>query len=269
MRANLPGTPDLPEMSQNRFGLPYAPMLPAVLLAIALLAQATGPATHPKAPSRVKGVPLVEVPAAVQGPERDEMAVLLTGDGGWAVTDKGLSEALAKGGIPVVGWNSLRYFLRGKPPDHAAQDLERILRVYLPLWHKERVVLIGYSFGADVMPFLATRLPPDLAAKVSLVVLMGPSGAADFRFHPTEWLGKPAKDSLPVLPELQKLRGKEILCAYGIGEKDSFCLQVPESVAHRLTRPGGHIAGENYAPIADWILHRQDGASPGSGVGAQ
>jgi type IV secretory pathway VirJ component len=270
MRANPPGTPDLPEMSQNRFGLPCAPMLPALLLAIALLTQATGPAAHPKkAPSRVKGVPLVEVPAVVQDPARDEMAVLLTGDGGWAATDKGLSETLAKGGIPVVGWNSLHYFLRNKQPDRAAQDLERVLRVYLPLWHKERVILIGYSFGADVMPFLATRLPPDLAAKVSLVVLMGPSGAADFRFHPTEWLGKPAKDSLPVLPEIEKLRGKEVLCAYGIGEKDSFCLQIPEGTAHRLTRPGGHIVGENYRPITDWILHRQDGASPASGVGAQ
>src|SRR5262249_30550453 len=129
MRANRPGTPNLPEMSQGRFWLPYAPMLPAVLLAIALLAQVTpGHTAHPKAPSRVKGVPLVEVPAAVQGPARDEMAVLLTGAGGWAATDKGLSEALAKGGVPVVGWSSLRYFLRGKPPDRAAQDLERILR---------------------------------------------------------------------------------------------------------------------------------------------
>src|SRR4051794_10766437 len=216
-------------MSQDRFGLPCAPMLPVVLLAIALLAQATGPANHPqKAPSRVKGVPLVEVPAAASAPERDEMAVLLTGDGGWAVTDRGLSEALAKGGIPVVGWNSLRYFLRGKPPDRAAQDLERILRVYLPLWHKERVTLIGYSFGADVMPFLATRLPPDLAEKVSLVVLMGPSGAADFRFPPTEWLGKPAKDNPPGLPGVEKLRGKEGPFAHRLGGEESFCLHIPQ-----------------------------------------
>jgi type IV secretory pathway VirJ component len=244
-------------------------MLPAVLLTAALLAQAAPrPAAPPKTPGKVKGVPLVEVPAAPTS-SGDEMAVLLTGDGGWAVTDKGLSEALAKGGIPVVGWNSLRYFLRGKKPDRAAQDLERVLRVYLPLWHKERVVLIGYSFGADVVPFLANRLPPDLAEKVSLIVLMGPSGQADFRFHPTEWLGKPAKDSLPVSPEIEKLRGKEILCAYGRGEKKSFCLQLPEGAAHLLVRPGGHIVGKDYGPIADWILHRQDGASPGSGVGAQ
>ncbi len=241
-------------------------MLQALVLAAALLVSQPPKPAAP-APGRVKGVPLVEVPA--RAPGGDEMAVLLTGDGGWAVTDKGLAESLSKGGIPVVGWNSLRYFLRRKEPDRAARDLERVLRVYLPLWHKERVVLIGYSFGADVVPFLANRLPPDLAERVSLIVLMGPSGAADFRFHPTEWLGKPAADSLPVLPELEKLRDKQILCAYGRGEKSTFCLQLPGGLVHLLVRPGGHIVGKDYGPIADWILNRPDGASPGSGVGAQ
>jgi type IV secretory pathway VirJ component len=247
-------------------------MLHAALLALALLAPAPPAAAPskpvPRAPSqRVKGVPLIEVPAPETG--RNEMAVLLTGDGGWAVTDKGLSEALAKGGIPVVGWNSLRYFIRQKGPDRATHDLERVLRYYLPLWHKEKVILIGYSFGADVMPFLANRLPPDLAERVSIVALLGPSGAADFRFHPTEWLGKPAADSLPVLPEIEKLRDKQILCAYGQAEKDSLCPRLPGGLAHLILRPGGHKMGKDYGPIAGWILKGAAGASPGGGVGAQ
>ena len=49
----------------------------------------------------------------------------------------------------MVGWNSLRYFLIRKDPDRAARDLELILRHYLGRWHKKRVILIGYSFGAD------------------------------------------------------------------------------------------------------------------------
>jgi type IV secretory pathway VirJ component len=232
-------------------------MLQAALLSLTLLT------STPKAP-KLHGIPIEEVPTTVRG--RKEMAVLLTGDGGWAVTDKGISEELARRGIPVVGWNSLRYFLTRKGPDRAARDLERVLRVYLPRWGKERVVLIGYSFGADVVPFLATRLPPDLAGKVSTVALLGPSGAADFQFHPTEWLGKPSDDSLPVLPELEKLRGKNILCAYGQREKTSLCLRLPEGLAHLLPRRGGHIIGENYGPIADWILGN---SSPGAGVGAK
>jgi type IV secretory pathway VirJ component len=242
-------------------------MLTALLLAAAL--QAPPPARTAATPStegRVKGVPLVEVPAARSG--RDELAVLLSGDGGWAETDKGLAQALSKGGIPVVGWSSLRYFIHRKKPDQVAADLERTLRVYLSLWHKEKVVLIGYSFGADVVPFLVPRLPPDLAERVSLVVLMGPTGTADFHIHPGEWLRKPSDDSLPTMPEVEKLRGREILCAYGRKEKDSFCLQLGDLV-HLLIRPGGHIVGKDYGPVAEWILSRPGGASPGSGVGAQ
>jgi type IV secretory pathway VirJ component len=259
------------------FGLPCAPMLPAAFLALALLAPQSPPlppggrpAGRPvvqRAGQRVKGVPLIEVPA--QAPGGDEMAVLLSGDGGWAVTDKGMAAELTKGGIPVVGWNALRYFIRRKKPDQVAHDLERVLLTYLPLWHKERVILIGYSFGADVMPFLVNRLPPELAGKVSLIVLMGPTGIADFHFHPSEWLRKPSDDSLPMVPELEKLRGREILCAYGRQEKDSLCLTLPPGLVHPLERPGKHIVGKNYGPVADWILHRAAGASPGGALGAQ
>ena len=109
------------------------------LFAATLLAQSPRPATPPA--GKVKGVPLIEVPA--RAPGGDELAVLLSGDGGWAVTDRGIADRLSKGGIPVVGWNALRYFFKQKKADRAARDLERVLRTYLPLWHKEKVILIG------------------------------------------------------------------------------------------------------------------------------
>ena len=178
----------------------HGAMLHAALLALALLAQAPAPpagkpvvrVAHRPPAQKVVGVPLIEVPArVVSGEPRDEMAVLLSGDGGWAETDKGLADRLSKGGIPVVGWNSLRYFIRSKKPDRVARDLEGVLQVYLPLWQKEKVILIGYSFGADVMPFLVSRLPPELAKKVSLVVLMGPTRIADFISTPRSGSASP------------------------------------------------------------------------------
>ncbi|HEX4966077.1 MAG TPA: AcvB/VirJ family lysyl-phosphatidylglycerol hydrolase [Thermoanaerobaculia bacterium] len=230
--------------------------LPILVLALGLLSLPGLAAETPPAAAalpKVDNLPLVAVPSKVPG--REEMAVLLTGDGGWAQTDKGLAKALAKGGVPVVGWNSLRYFIKHREPNRAAQDLERILRHYLPLWHKEKVILIGYSFGADVMPFLASRLPPDLMDRVSLVALLGPSESADFRFHPSEWLGKPSPESRPVLPEIEKLHGKEILCAYGETEKGrTLCLKLPAGRARLVVRPGNHIVGKNYGPIAEAIL---------------
>ena len=197
----------------------------------------------------LQDLPLVEVHPAV-GPKTAQMAVLLTGDGGWAVTDKGLLADLAAHGMPVVGWNSLRYFLRRRNPDGTAKDLERVLRHYLPVWRREKVVLIGYSFGADVMPFLVRRLPPDLRSRVSLVALLGPDEKAGFRFHLSEWLGKDSKDTLPVRPELEKLRGMPILCSYGEAEAKSLCKEIDPNLAHILSRPGTHIIGKNYGGIA-------------------
>src|SRR3954468_22501075 len=91
----------------------HGAMLYAALLALALLAQPpASPAAKPvvrtahRPPAqKVVGGPLIEVPArASAGGGRDEMAVILSGDGGWAETDKGLADRLSKGGIPVVGW---------------------------------------------------------------------------------------------------------------------------------------------------------------------
>jgi type IV secretory pathway VirJ component len=198
-------------------------------------------------------LPLVEVHPAV-APQTALLAVLLSGDGGWAVTDKGLSKALAAHGMPVVGWNSLRYFLHPRNPDGTAKDLERILRHYLPLWHREKVVLLGYSFGADVLPFLVHRLPEDLEARIALVALLGPDAKAGFRFHLAEWLGKDSPDTLPVRPELEKLRGLPILCSYGQAETKSLCKELDPGLAHVHPRPGSHIVGEHYGPIVEQIL---------------
>ena len=101
---------------------------------------------------------LVEVPAT-NGGERDTLAILLTGDGGWADIDKTLAAGLSAHGIPVVGWSSLGYYWTPRSPAGAAADLQRIIEHYTTTWRRSRVLIVGYSFGADVAPFLVNRLP--------------------------------------------------------------------------------------------------------------
>src|SRR4029450_9754433 len=92
-----------------------------------------------------------------------------------------------------------------------------------PSGHAQRVVLLGYSRGADVLPFMASRLPPDLRARVALVGLLGPGTSVDFEFHLSEWVADAARaGALPVRPEVEKLRGMPILCIYGAAEADSL-----------------------------------------------
>ena len=213
----------------------------------------------------VADLPLIEVPAAKTAPASSVLAVHLTGDGGWGVTDRGLAESLSAEGIPVVGWSSLQYFWTPHTPEEATHDLERILRHYLSAWKKERAVLIGYSLGADVLPFLVNRLSPDLRERVQEVVLLGPSHGVDFEFHLSDWLGGLGrKPALAVRPEVEKLKGTPILCFYGDEETDSLCPDLPPTLAHVAALEGGHSIGKNYHGIARAILSavREPGAKP-------
>ncbi len=221
------------------------------------------PAAAPPAPapeSDVRDLPLVEVPA--KGAATDTLAVIVSGDGGWAGIDREIGTVIAGRGVPVVGLNSLQYFWTRKTPEIAAADLVRILRHYLAAWHKERVVLVGYSRGAEVLPFMADRLPGDLRARVRLVALLGATGSVEFEFHVGDWLGgSGGKNQLPVKPEVEKLAGLKVLCVYGDEERDSLCPSLAAGSVTDLALKGAHHFGGDYAPIAEAIL-REAGLSP-------
>jgi len=219
-------------------------------------AAASAPA--PKGVPPVAGLPLVEVPAKGAG---KTLAVILSGDGGWAGIDKDVAGAVAAKGIPVVGWNSLQYFWSAKNPEVAAKDLERILRHYLAVWDKSEVLLVGYSFGADVLPFFTNRLPADLLEKIRLLALLGPGKTADFEFHVTDWLGGGSKGQ-PVLPEVRKLAGHPpVLCLYGSKESDSLCPQIAAPLGKAQVLPGAHHFGGDYDALAALILKEAQGGS--------
>jgi type IV secretory pathway VirJ component len=204
------------------------------------------------APERAAGIadlPLEEVGARDGG---SELALLLTGDGGWAGLDQGLAAQLARQGVPTVALNSLKYFWRARTPEEAAQAVERILRHYLGSWHKTRVLLIGYSFGADVLPFVVNRLPQELRAQIASVSLLGVDAHASFEVHLSEWVG--SDDSGPqTRPEVLKLPPLPVLCLSGAGEQDSLCPQLPAGITHEQVGSGHHFGGE-YATLAERIL---------------
>jgi len=203
----------------------------------------------------VADLPLVELPAtgAPAAGEDDVFAVLLTGDGGWAGIDQDVSAALAQRGIPVVGLNTLKYFWHERTPDGAARDLERILRRYSSAWHRPRVLLVGYSFGADALPFLYTRLPADLRATVRSVSLIGLSDTASFEFHVSDWIPGAGGAGHPTVPEIQRMTGARILCLYGTEEDDTPCPKLTGAGIKAIALPGGHHFGGDFASLVGHI----------------
>jgi type IV secretory pathway VirJ component len=198
----------------------------------------------------VDDLPLISVAATQPG---DTLAILLTGDGGWAGLDKALSATLAARGIPVIGWDSLRYYWTPRTPDAAARDLARILAHYQTVLKRNRFILMGYSFGADVLPFLVRRLPGELKSRIEKVVLLGPGTHAHFEFKLTDWLAG-ADDGLDIQREVAQLTGTPLLCLYGTEDRASLCPGLDAGTGRSVALPGGHHFDGDYAGLARLIM---------------
>jgi phosphatidylglycerol lysyltransferase len=201
----------------------------------------------------IDNLPLVEMPAAARGPL---LAIILSGDGGWRDLDKTIAEDLRSDGVSVVGWDSLRYFWSQKSPEQTARDLSAVIDTYVSRWGISKVALVGYSFGADVLPFAYDRLPPDAKARVVLLSLLGFATAADFEIRVAGWLGEPpSKDALPTATALASIDPAMIQCFYGATETDSACpLLEPSGKAEIIRTAGGHHFDNDYAALARRIL---------------
>jgi len=211
----------------------------------------------PAPPASLGDLPIIEVPptATPAGPLAEMFGVLISGDGGWAGIDKQVAGLLAAHGVPTAGVDSLRYFWATRTPEQLAHDVERIVRFYSDHWHRKHAILIGYSQGADVLPFAVNRLTPATRAAISLVALIGVSHTAAFEFHLANWVSS-GSDGLPVAPEMNRLSARDTLCIYGDDDKDTICPQVAAQHARVIELPGGHHFGGNYEGLANLILER-------------
>ena len=180
-------------------------------------------------------------------------AVFLSGDGGWVGLDRGVADELAARGIPVVGWDSLRYFWSARTPAGAAADLDRVLGHYAGIWGKSRALLVGYSQGADTLPFMVNRLPAATRSTVALTALLGLSDSALFEFHVANWIGDPG-GGLPTAPELARWSGSPYLCLYGEKDADAVCAQITGKGGTAQKLSGGHHFGGNYGELAARII---------------
>jgi len=207
-----------------------------------------------QADESITGVPLIEIPAERYRPG-GRMAVLLSGDGGWAELDRSVAATLADLGVAVVGWDSQSYFWRAKTPGQAGRDLDRVLRHYRAAWRPGSISLIGYSFGADVLPFMASRLSAEVRALIDRIVLISPGPKASFEFHLSDWLEGPHENTVPLLPEFGRLHWTKVVCVYGDEEKSSACPSFAEQGVSLLSLEGDHHFNGEYRNLALRLIH--------------
>ena len=204
-------------------------------------------------PGTLSDLPVIEVPAQPAASQPDTFAIIMSGDGGWAGLDQDVAAALNAKGIPVVGLDSLRYFWTARTPEGLAADTDRLIRYYLAHFGKKRVLLVGYSQGADVLPFAVNRLPTATRARVALTAIMGMSEHALFEFHVSSWISD-SNSGPATLPEIDRITGMPVLCIYGADESDSLCPKLDAAKFIIVKLKGGHHFDGDYGNLARQIL---------------
>ena len=231
--------------------LAVAASVACLALGTAISAQAQ--AAAPSAVASVSGLPLHPLPA--NGGNPIALAIMLSGDGGWAGIDKRIAEVLSTHGVAVVGLDSRSYLMKARTPDGVSADISRLIRHYSAQWAVNRVAIVGYSRGADIAPFAVNRLPAPLREQIVLVALLGPAERANFQFHWADLLSDTSRPSdIPILPELERLRGTPVLCVYGKDEKETLCRLADTGAVRVDQRAGHHHFDGDYDAIAIEIL---------------
>ncbi|MEP7117123.1 MAG: AcvB/VirJ family lysyl-phosphatidylglycerol hydrolase, partial [Acidobacteriota bacterium] len=233
---------------------PLAAWEGAYLEAYRTVSRANAAADVPRvATPAVADLSLVEVPAAeTSATTADTMAIVLSGDGGWAELDKAVAQGLAARGVPVVGWSSLDYYWTPRTPEQAALALARIVDHYSAVWSRPRVIVVGYSFGADVAPFLVNRLPPASRSHVASLGLLAPSERAEFEFHVLGWIGASRGTSLATRPEMARLT-VPTQCVVPEDDTAPSC-QAGNPRVRTVSAPAGHHFGGDYDRLVDLLL---------------
>jgi len=149
----------------------------------------------------------------------DKLVIYLTGDGGWNNFSQKLTKEFENKGYGVVSLNTLKYFWKRKTPDIFAQDIEYMINYYMKEWRKDSVIIVGYSFGADVGAFLPERLSKELLTKMKHIVLLSPSASSDFVINLSDLIGdsKNTRRKYKVEPELNKT-AFPVRCIFGTNE---------------------------------------------------
>jgi type IV secretory pathway VirJ component len=197
-------------------------------------------------------LPLVNIAPA--SPARGPVVLMLSGDGDWLTFMSTLGKQAAALGSPVVGLKSRVYLHKPHTPDEVADDMAGAVRQALATYGRSDVLVIGYSRGAEMAPFMINRWPADLRAKVKGVALIGAGEWANFTFHKIDLVKfEHRPDDLPLRPEIARLGGIPIVCVYGVDEGPGLCAN-PVPGMRVESHPGGHRVAKDDEDVARMIL---------------
>ncbi len=205
-----------------------------------------------------------------QPPARPIAVVNISGDMGLrfllgASTSRGLTEHR----VTVLGVSSPVFFRFRRTRAEVDAFVADAVRTAIKRTGQQRVVVMGQSYGADIVQTGLAHLPADLRAHVAGIVLILPGETVFYRADPTGWVYRGTPDSYGVETG-NTLTWAPLTCIYGAEEDDSLCPKLRVPGATIIAMPGGHNLHHDSAGLLAHVLgavaRATSSASPPSGA---
>ncbi len=201
------------------------------------------------------GLPLILSPS--ESANDLPMVFFISGDGGWTSFDHSLGKSLVNMGMPVIGLDAQKYFWIAKTPGETVAEISSAIVHYMQQWNRKNFILAGYSFGADIIPFIVNRLSASLKESLDGIYCFSPDESADFEIHIAGMLNLREADPFNVVAEMRKITQPEPVCIFGAEEDAKIRNDFSETGAAIVTLPGNHHYNNNPSAAARVISEKQ------------
>jgi type IV secretory pathway VirJ component len=155
----------------------------------------------------------------------------------------------------VVTLNTRKYFWNEKSPEVFAGDIDQLTKYYMKEWKKSSVMIVGYSFGADVGIFLSGRVSAELQKKILKIALISPSASSDFVIRLSDMIGESENINrkYKVKPEIEKT-DLPVVCIFGKDEELVLKTSLRKNKTLTIFElPGDHRFNDNFTALSKTI----------------
>lgn len=195
-------------------------------------------------------------------PKNGPVVVIISGDMGFH-TGLGpqIGERLAKDGNMVIGVNSVHFAWHQRSPRQMANLLTQAINMALRQSGARHAVLIGQSYGADLVHVGAAYLSAATRAKVARIVLVVPTRDIYYSVGPFEYLGWRRPDATAVA-SAGEIDWVPLICIRGSEETDSVCPALTRANVQQIVVQGDHYLGHDADRLYRVVQPIIDGVGP-------
>jgi type IV secretory pathway VirJ component len=177
---------------------------------------------------------------------------VISGDAGFSTFMQKLSEQIYKDGYDIYTLNTKKYFWQKKTAEQSAKDFSSYLENILKTRKNQQIVMIGYSFGADALPFIVNKMPKELDKQIIKNILIDPSSTGSLEIKLENYIAENTDGEQLTIPEVNKMKLpiNIILSDFGYENYPFAEIKIKKNIFHL---PGNHRFRNDYVKIAQTI----------------